>query len=53
MATFSLSCTSTAANEVAGCTGGGLWSLATAGSASQIASSGIALRILIVLDCII
>ena len=35
MATFSSACTSTAAKAVAGCTGGGLWSAATAGSASQ------------------
>ncbi len=53
MATFSSSCTSTAAKVVAGCTGGGVWSLAMAGSASQSRKSGIARKVLIVLDCII
>jgi hypothetical protein len=38
---------------VAGCTAGGEWSLAMAGSASQSSESGIAREILIVLDCII
>src|SRR5580692_2934254 len=54
MATFSWSCTSTAANEVAGCTGGGLWSLArAAGKAVRSASSEATLRDVIVHDCII
>src|ERR1039458_404267 len=53
MATFSSSCTSTAANDVAGCTGGGVWTLATAGSASQSKNGGIARKVLIVHDCII
>jgi len=53
MATFSSSWTSTAANDVAGCTGGGVWSLAMAGSASQSKNGGIARKVLIVLDCII
>src|ERR1700722_3596756 len=53
MATFSLSCTSTAAKVVAGAMGGGECSLAMAGSASQSRQSGIARGVLIVLDCII
>ena len=53
MATFSLSCTSTAAYVVAGCTGGGVWSLAMAGRASHSRKGGIARRVLIVHDCII
>ncbi len=54
MATFSSSCTSTAAKDVAGCTGGGVWSLAKAGSASQSSKDvGMTRRDLIVLDCII
>src|SRR5580700_9610921 len=53
MATLSSSWTSTAANVVAGCTGGGVWSLAMAGSASHSKNSGIARKVLIVLDCII
>ena len=53
MATFSSECTSTAAKEVAGCTEGGVWSLAMAGKASPKRSNGIVRKALIVLDCII
>ena len=46
-------CTSTAANDVAGCTEGGVWSLAMAGKANPKRSNGIVRKALIVLDCII
>ncbi len=46
-------CTSTAGKEVAGCTGGGAWSAAIAGNASQSRTNGIPRKILIVFDCII
>ena len=44
---------STAAKAVAGCTGGGVWLLATAGSASQSRIGSVIRKVFIVLDCII
>src|SRR6266567_4686388 len=51
MATFSLSCTSTAANDVAGWMGGGVWSVAMAGSPSPKISSDNPWKALI-LECL-
>src|SRR4051812_37188510 len=53
MATFSFSCTSTAAKEVAGWTGGGVWSVAAAGRASHTTRSGNPCKTRIAIDCII
>jgi hypothetical protein len=53
METFSSACVSTAAKAVAGCTGGGVWLLATAGSASQSRIDSMIRKVFIVLDCII
>jgi hypothetical protein len=40
-------------DAVAGCTGGGVWLLATAGSASQSRIDSMIRKVFIVLDCII